>query len=69
MISGLINGVGPRINLGELGTYLMWALKNNDDECQRVACGLVSDLATNLGPNLSGYLPDFVPIIMDILRN
>jgi hypothetical protein len=47
-LSGLINGVGNRINVDEFGQYVVWALKGADDECVRLACGLVSDIACAL---------------------
>ena len=46
--SGLCNGIGKRINVRAFGEYIVWALKGNDDECTRIACGLVSDLANAL---------------------
>ncbi len=44
-LSGLINGLGPRVNVNDFGQYLVWALQGDDDECVRIACGLVSDVA------------------------
>lgn len=46
--SGLCNGIGSRIRVDEFGTYIVWALKGDDDECIRIACGLISDLANAL---------------------
>jgi len=34
----------------------------------RLACGLVSDVAVALGPNIANYLNDFVPPLLKILR-
>lgn len=47
--SGLCNGIGSRINIKDFGQYIVWALNGTDDECTRIACGLVSDLANALG--------------------
>lgn len=44
-LSGLINGLGSRVNVNEFGQYVVWALQGKDDECIRIACGLVSDVA------------------------
>lgn len=44
-LGGLINGVGDRLDINEFGSYLVFALKGTDDECIRLGCGLVSDLA------------------------
>lgn len=51
-LSGLINGLGDRVNVNEFGQYLVWALQGDDDECIRVACGLVSDVAVALHENV-----------------
>ena len=49
--------------------YIIWALKGDDDECVRLACGLISDLAVALQEDIQQYLFDFVPPLLDILRN
>ena len=54
--SGLCNGLGARINIKDFGIYLVYALKGDDDECVRLACGIVSDLATALKENIVQYL-------------
>ena len=46
--SGLCNGIGNRVNVQDFGEYIVWALKGTDDECVRIACGLISDLANAL---------------------
>jgi hypothetical protein len=68
-MSGLINGIGERINIDEFGQYLVWALKGEDDECIRLACGIVSDLANALKQRVSKYLMDFVPHLLHILKD
>ena len=68
-LSGLINGVGDRIPIQEFGQYVVWALKSQDDECVRLACGLVSDLAGALRANICTYLMDFVPPLLQILKD
>jgi importin subunit beta-1 len=60
----LIHGVGERINVNEFGQYIVWALKGSDDECTRVACGIVSDLAAALREKIETYLLDFMPPII-----
>lgn len=44
-LSGLINGVGNRVDINEFGKYVVFALTGNDEECLRLGCGIVSDLA------------------------
>lgn len=68
-LSGLINGVGSRVNVNEFGQYIVWALQGDDDECTRLACGIVSDLATALKDDIGRYLNDFVPHLLKILRD
>ncbi len=60
-LGGLINGVGDRLDITEFGNYLVFALKGSDDECVRLGCGLVSDLACAFKSQISAYLQDFVP--------
>lgn len=67
--SGLINGIGERIKVDEFGQYIVWALKGDDDECIRLACGLISDLANALQENLQKYLYDFVNPLLNILKD
>lgn len=40
-LSGLIHGVGNRIDISEVGKYIVFALTGNDDECLRLGCGIV----------------------------
>ena len=68
-LSGLINGVGSRINVNKFGQYVVFALKGEEDECVRLACGIVSDLAAALKENVQQYLMDFVPPLLHILRD
>lgn len=68
-LSGLINGVGERLSIQEIGTYIVWALRGDDDECVRLACGIVSDIASALQENVGKYLNDFVPHLLKILRD
>lgn len=67
--SGLCNGIGDRIKIDEIGQYIVWALKGDDDECVRIACGIISDLANALGEGMQNYLFDFVNPILDILKD
>lgn len=67
--SGLCNGIGNRIRVDEFGQYIVWALKGDDDECVRIACGLISDLASALKGNMEKYLFDFVNPLLSILKD
>ena len=46
----------------------MFSLKGDDDECVRLACGIVSDIAGALNERTQDYLMDFVPPLLGILR-
>lgn len=67
--SGLCNGMGERIPLDQMGNYIVWALKGDDDECIRLACGIVSDIAGALRDKVSNFLTDFVPPLLNILKD
>jgi len=43
--SGLCNGIGARVNVKDFGEYIVHALNGTDDECVRLACGIISDIA------------------------
>lgn len=67
--SGLCNGLGERVNLDQMGSYIMYALKGDDDECVRLACGIVSDIAGAMREKVSQYLADLVPPLINILKD
>ena len=69
-LSGLCNGLGSRIKVEWFGNYIVWALdQKEDDECLRLACGLISDIASAIGELLTNYLSDFVPPLLNILKD
>lgn len=55
-LSGLINGVGERLNIIEFGEYVVYSLTSSDDECLRLGCGIVSDLANAFKEQIASYL-------------
>ena len=69
ILNGLINGVGSRIKIDIIGSYIVHALKQDDDEITRQACGIVIDLANALEAGIEPYLADFVPNLLVILKN
>jgi len=46
--SGLCLGLGKRVNVKQMGTYLLHALDSDEEDCARVACGIISDIASAL---------------------
>lgn len=50
--SGLCVGIGEKVNVDDFGEYILWALSGDDEECIRVACGIVSDIASALHENV-----------------
>ena len=70
ILNGLINGVGSRIKIDILGSYIVHSLtQTDDDEITRLACGIVIDLANALETGIETYLADFVPHLLAILKN
>ncbi len=51
----------------DFGQYLLWALDGDDEDCARVACGIISDIASALKENVSTYLTSFVPSLLAVL--
>jgi hypothetical protein len=43
---GLCTGLKNKVNVKDFGQYLLFALKGDDEDCTRVACGIVSDIAS-----------------------
>lgn len=51
-----------------IGAYIVTAIKNADDEnCGRIACGLVSDLANYIERNMNQYSHEFMLCLNDVL--
>jgi hypothetical protein len=46
---------------------LLWALDGDDEDCARVACGVISDLASALQENVQQYITSFVPSLLKVL--
>lgn len=38
-----------RVNIRDFGQYIYWALEGEDEDCTRVACGIISDIVSALG--------------------
>lgn len=51
----------------DFGHYLLWALDGDDEECTRVACGIISDIASALQANCHIYIASFVPSLLKVL--
>lgn len=70
--SGLILGVNKTFQpfAEKLGPYLVYSLKNIEDTILcRVAIGCVGDMARALEDGVTVYLKEFVPLLLDILRD
>lgn len=61
--NGLVGGCMERIDITEMGRYIKHALESTEDDVARLACGIIDDLASNMGIRLVQYLPDFVPCL------
>ncbi len=70
VISGLINGVGNRIQLNEFGNFLTFALKGASDEgVTKLACGIVSDLTAAFGEKFAEHIDVLVPLLFEIMKS
>jgi len=67
--SGLCLGLQERVNVKIFGPYLLWALDGDDEDCARVACGIISDIATALQDKVNEYLTSFVPKLLTVLKS
>jgi len=63
----LIHGVGKNVNVKDFGSYLAYSLRNEDMDLVRITCGIISDLAGAFEDDISVYLNDFVPPLIDVL--
>jgi hypothetical protein len=66
---GLCSGLQERVNVKDFGQYLLWALDGDDEDCARVACGIISDIASALQDKVETYLTSFVPSLLNVLNN
>lgn len=46
---GTCYGMHGRVNIRDFGQYIYWALEGEDEDCTRVACGIISDIVSALG--------------------
>jgi hypothetical protein len=64
---GLCTGIKERVNVKDFGQYILHALKGEDEDCARIACGIVSDIASAFGESVHMYLTSFVPSLLQML--
>jgi len=68
VFQGLVVGLGDRLEFNEtIGSYIKYALESQENDCTKIACGIVSDLAGSLGEGMNSYLDDFVPCLHAVL--
>lgn len=53
--SGLCQGLKERVSVLDMGQYILHALNGEDEEVARVACGVVSDIASALQAGIEQY--------------
>jgi len=61
---GLCTGIKERVNVADFGQYILFALKGDEEDSARVACGIVSDIASAYGEKVTIYLTSFVPPLL-----
>jgi len=49
--------------------YIKYALESKDNDCVKLACGIISDLSGSMENRMAEYLHDFVPCLFDILKD
>lgn len=52
-----------------MGPFLLHALDSEEEDCARVACGIISDIASALQEKVEKFLTTFVPEMLKILRS
>jgi hypothetical protein len=67
--SGLCNGLGRRVNVDVIGEYLVYALEGEDEECTRIAGGIISDISSAYKEEVERFLTSFVPHLLAILKS
>jgi len=66
---GLVVGLGDKIEIQEIGSYIKYALESKANDCAKLACGIISDLSGSMMERMNEYLDDFVPCLHNILRD
>jgi hypothetical protein len=62
-------GAGDKIQINEIGHYIKYALESKENECTKLACGIISDLSSTMQTSMNQYLDDFVPCLHNILSD
>jgi len=65
---GVVCGLGSKVNIKDFGQYLFWALEGEDEDCTRLACGIISDLASAFKEDIAQYLSSLVPHLLTVLK-
>lgn len=66
---GMVVGLGDKIDISDIGNYIKYALESKDNDCAKLACGIISDLSGSMEERMNEYLDDFVPCLHNILRD
>ena len=66
---GVSYGLQGRVNIKDFGQYLYWALEGEEEDCTRVACGIISDIVAALGNESEQYLSSLVPHLLNVLQS
>lgn len=63
--NGMVVGLGDKVDLSNIGHYIKFALESKENDCTKIACGIISDLSERMDQ----YLDDFVPCLHQILSD
>lgn len=67
--NGVLNGLQNRANIKDFGQYIYWALEGDDEDCTRIACGIISDIVSAFGDESEQYLSSLVPHLLNVLQS
>lgn len=68
-LQGAVVGCGEHLDVPEIGQYIKHALESKDKDSAKLACGIISDLSSIHQDKMIEFLDDFVPCLLDILRD
>ena len=66
---GVCVGLQSRVNIKDFGQYLYWALEGEEEDCTRVACGIISDIVAAFRNESDLYLSSLVPHLLNVLQS
>jgi hypothetical protein len=44
----MVVGLGDKVDLSNIGHYIKFALESKENDCTKIACGIISDLSERM---------------------